>query len=591
MNTKATIESVLGTLTTISFAIPEEGPIIAGGIAAFEFFFKLIYPDSESPPPPPPVDRAELQKELKDLLEKIIDAEWKTTSDQDRDDLLSTSDGLIDTWDAMKKLGVDTKNSAFASIDPHTQTWVDSLDLHTKNWINTTNTNYVANDQKGVLYKLINYQNHFKNSSLNDPQSKPLDVSEHRTAQTALLCLTNGLIVSYLKMVAIWEWGWAMMLNAQYYAYKAVIDDWQTHVNKNPAYATTHPFGQLQADLNAKYPYLTFAGYQPSTWDRYSNDPASTQSLMNKYVDLMIQDCVTAADGTDGLYTKMRKDWNALETMASGYDVMPLYPHGNVQINELSDAVSKGRKRAVEWKKMVTTNALIGVTEDDIDRFGKCIEQWRGAKASLDFYTYMVQAGDTMQTIANSQYSDSSLWFSICNHNWDNLTDLSPLPVGTQLKIYNRKSLPYVSTDVSKSGVPVFTYAAADGDTLIGIATSLYGDARLWPTIFYLNRGQLKNPNIVTAGMHLTLYEKWALPYVTESLYMYPVPAGTNLYTLAGTQYGDPNLWQDIVDLNPDSFPTPFDPEFPLAQSEGEMQLRLYKIDNLPFLTPWAVIP
>jgi LysM repeat protein len=588
MNTKTTVESVIGTLTTISFAIPGEGPVIAGGFAAFELIFKLFYPDP--PPPSPPVDRAELKKELKDLLDKMVDASWKTTSDQDRDDLLSISDKLIDDWHGMNELGIDTKTSALARFDPHSKNWTHSLDPHTTNLITQYQQTYVGTIP--VLYQIKKYQNHFINSSLTDPDATPLTVAEHYTAQTALLCLANGLMVTYLKMVTIWEWGWAMLQNAQYDAYKAAVDEWHAHVKKNPSWATTYPYIQLVADLDAQYSYLKYPGYQRQTWNLYANDPANLPDSMNKYVNLMLEHCVTKADGTDGLYTKMRKDWNALETMVSGYDVLTMYPHGMVQSNELADAVSKGRKRAMEWKTMLNTNALIDVTEDDIDLFGKCIDLWRGAQASLNFYTYPVKAGDTMQGIAASEYSDSSLWFSICNHNWDRLTDLNPLPIGIQLKIYRKEHLPYVALDVTDSGVPVVTHAVAAGETLSSIATSQYGDATLWPTIFYLNRTQLKDPAAaLTAGTLLTLYKKGTLPYVTASLYLYSVPAGINLYTLAGTQYGDPNLWQDIVDLNRDQLYAGIDPEDTLAFQNGQLQLRFYKRENLPYLTPWAVKP
>jgi LysM repeat protein len=40
-------------------------------------------------------------------------------------------------------------------------------------------------------------------------------------------------------------------------------------------------------------------------------------------------------------------------------------------------------------------------------------------------------------------------------------------------------------------------YTVVSGDTLSGIALSLYGDATLWPRIFEANRNQISNPNLI----------------------------------------------------------------------------------------------
>lgn len=52
------------------------------------------------------------------------------------------------------------------------------------------------------------------------------------------------------------------------------------------------------------------------------------------------------------------------------------------------------------------------------------------------------------------------------------------------------------------------TYVVQPGDTLSGIAKKVYGDLRLWPTIFEANRDKLSSPSLIRVGMELLIPPK-----------------------------------------------------------------------------------
>ncbi len=55
---------------------------------------------------------------------------------------------------------------------------------------------------------------------------------------------------------------------------------------------------------------------------------------------------------------------------------------------------------------------------------------------------------------------------------------------------------------------PDETYIVKPGDTLGGIAKKVYGDFRLWPTIFEANRDKISSPSLIRVGMELLIPPK-----------------------------------------------------------------------------------
>lgn len=55
---------------------------------------------------------------------------------------------------------------------------------------------------------------------------------------------------------------------------------------------------------------------------------------------------------------------------------------------------------------------------------------------------------------------------------------------------------------------PYGVYTVKSGDTLSKLAKEIYGDAKLYPKIFELNKDQLKNPDLIKVGQVLKLPPK-----------------------------------------------------------------------------------
>lgn len=438
MDSKNTIEAALGMLTTIAFTVPGGQPL-AAGLAVADFFVKLFFPDTPPPPPPPAVTPAQLHQELNDLLAKIVDALWKDSADTITTNVLARNTVLQATWDSMTTLGVNGQSFA-----------MDGIDNATRNTITGNNT-YFQWNVNPLYTDLLGYQGHFNTASLNAGIMDPLARAELRTAHTAAYCLIGSLLVAYFKMAVAWGWGWDMLLNAQYQAYQAAVDDWN---NRPPAYQAKNPYPALISSLNARYEYLkNFATYQCEDWNGYVGHAGGgvVVSQLKLQVDNLLQYCVEG--DAHPLYTTMRNDWDALETLVTGYDVTPASSTGVTQA-EMTKALAQGVQRAFEWRATVEKTALVGVSEDDIDRFGRCIASWRAASASVRFKTYVVVTGDTLTSLAKTEYGDATMTNAIFDNNRDQLTDPNVLSVGMVLKIYEKAWLADLGSkfDPSKVG-------------------------------------------------------------------------------------------------------------------------------------------
>ena len=71
---------------------------------------------------------------------------------------------------------------------------------------------------------------------------------------------------------------------------------------------------------------------------------------------------------------------------------------------------------AYEWGNAMDKYALTKVTLDDITDFGKTIQLWKKARASVQFTPHTVVAGETLLSIANN---DATLADKIYKFNSD----------------------------------------------------------------------------------------------------------------------------------------------------------------------------
>jgi nucleoid-associated protein YgaU len=138
---------------------------------------------------------------------------------------------------------------------------------------------------------------------------------------------------------------------------------------------------------------------------------------------------------------------------------------------------------------------------------------------------YTVQSGDTLASIAQTFYGDSSLWTLIQNAN--GIANPEDIQVGQQLQI------PFGQQ-----------YTVQSGDTLANIAQTLYGNSSEWTLIVDANPGI--NPNDLLIGQQLQI------PFGLQ----YTVQSGDTLANIAQTFYGDSNQWTLIQNANPTVDPT-----------------------------------
>jgi len=126
------------------------------------------------------------------------------------------------------------------------------------------------------------------------------------------------------------------------------------------------------------------------------------------------------------------------------------------------------------------------------------------------FTERVVQAGQTMQSLAEEVYGDASLWEAIAKAN--PFVDPAALSPGQRLRI------PLDPTNIQGKAVaptvvqppaPRFPmeYVVEQGDTLSAIAKRLYGRSSLHRIIFEANRAQLTSPDAIKPGMRLLIPE------------------------------------------------------------------------------------
>ena len=124
------------------------------------------------------------------------------------------------------------------------------------------------------------------------------------------------------------------------------------------------------------------------------------------------------------------------------------------------------------------------------------------------FTEYTVQRGDDFWTIADRVYGARGHWEAVAKANPG--VDPTRLRAGQKLRIAvdpnNIQGLPADQDQPAPAPPsPNLEYVVARGDTLSGIAQSLYGRATLWRIILDANRDQLSRPEDVRPGMRLII--------------------------------------------------------------------------------------
>ena len=122
------------------------------------------------------------------------------------------------------------------------------------------------------------------------------------------------------------------------------------------------------------------------------------------------------------------------------------------------------------------------------------------------FTDYTVQRGDDMWSIARKVYGDRDRWDAVARAN--PTVDPQRLRVGQVLRIAvdpdNIQGVPVGAAPPPPDANPT-EHVVAEGETLSGIAKTLYGRATLWRVILDANRHLLDDPQDLRPGMRLLI--------------------------------------------------------------------------------------
>lgn len=117
--------------------------------------------------------------------------------------------------------------------------------------------------------------------------------------------------------------------------------------------------------------------------------------------------------------------------------------------------------------------------------------------------TWVVARGDTLSSIAKSCYGSSGKWRLILAANAH--IDPRRLAPGQKLVIPGGETQVASARPVADESVKPERYVVKPGDTLMTIATRMYGDIECWIKIYEANKEQLPKTRTVLAGTTLRL--------------------------------------------------------------------------------------
>ena len=143
------------------------------------------------------------------------------------------------------------------------------------------------------------------------------------------------------------------------------------------------------------------------------------------------------------------------------------------------------------------------------------VEQFTQQSATADsapvvaprFTEYTVERNDDMWKIAQKVYGDRDRWDAVAKAN--PTVDPQKLRPGQVLRIAvdpdNIQGVPLGAGPPPAPDANPTEHVVADGETLSGIAQSLYGKSSLWRVIYDANRHLLSTPQDLRPGMRLLI--------------------------------------------------------------------------------------
>ena len=186
---------------------------------------------------------------------------------------------------------------------------------------------------------------------------------------------------------------------------------------------------------------------------------------------------------------------------------------------------------------------------------------------------YYVKGGDTLSSIAKSEYGDENLWELIRDANpkvvqrGEHVRSgvrlvIPPLPTHGQASLGSTKANQPAALETAATTTSRRTVVVRVGDTLSDLARMHMGSAQLWPHLLKANRDQIDAPESIRPGMELRLPQSssWRTKKVAGGIVpitgsggrQYTVKPGDSLWKIARDQLGDGERLYEIYDRNRD---------------------------------------
>jgi hypothetical protein len=328
--TKSTIDMALGTATCCSFAVPEVGALIGGGIASGQFVFDLFFPsDSSYDPADMGASRSDIDQSTSTILSAINDAAFTTH----RDNVATFANDFQEIWKRMQVKPDGLSPATWASVSSKLKAQCDSY------FNDATATDNLKNAIRWM-----------------EAHNCPNDM-------VSIYLLAIGLLIAYHKTALNWD------INAIVDTFKASQADYDDFVKRFQAWKNPPNNRQGAPPLTIRKPVA------PTTQEMVSTSYHAT-TLREDILPEFIGKATTIHDG-------WQSRWDGRKKKIS--DAYKQFATKNPALEPLQKQIKWGATFAYQYNVLTTQLNLTGIdTESDIQKVGATIDKWKAIKADLD---------------------------------------------------------------------------------------------------------------------------------------------------------------------------------------------------------------
>lgn len=191
------------------------------------------------------------------------------------------------------------------------------------------------------------------------------------------------------------------------------------------------------------------------------------------------------------------------DTKPEGEEIEATLAQGDEELPNADEVGSIPEDNPDALNELADSNAAAGAgsdpfadLEDNLAKEDQPSAEAVPAGGSGEMRTYTVKRGDTLMKIAFKLYGDIDRWKDLKEWNKATVARASVIEPGTTLNYMDEGEFVVEKHDHS--------YLIKQGDTLGGIAKTVYGKVTKWKKLQQYNARLIKNPNRIFAGF--TLY-------------------------------------------------------------------------------------